>query len=150
MNSQDNYIRSNSLVDISFRISGKTRVLTEKILSRQKIDRQKYGQLLLNELSLCQDITTAKLKLSESLQWHKTKNGRLIFKQYGYYRPKSHYIYISNRTAIQGKIISPLTFLNTLIHEWMHHFDFEKLKLHSIHTKGFYLRLSSLKERLGN
>jgi hypothetical protein len=38
--------------------------------------------------------------------------------------------------------------LNTIIHEWLHHYDTEKLKLRSIHTKGFYMRLSSLKNNL--
>ena len=39
-------------------------------------------------------------------------------------------------------------FLNTLLHEWLHHYDTRKLKLNSIHSKGFYLRLNDLQEKL--
>lgn len=49
------------------------------------------------------------------------------------------------RTAERKKIVAFRTFLRTLLHELCHHFDYELLKLpDSLHTEGFYKRLSSL------
>ena len=69
-------------------------------------------------------------------------------KRYGSYRLGSATITIPNRTAVRGQIVASKTFLDTLLHEWLHHYDTLKLKLNSIHTKGFYLRLSDLKGKL--
>jgi hypothetical protein len=39
--------------------------------------------------------------------------------------------------------------LNTLLHEWVHHFDFTALRLtRSPHTAGFYARLRALADAL--
>ncbi len=49
------------------------------------------------------------------------------------------------RTAERKKIVAFRTFLRTLLHELCHHLDYELLKLpDSLHTEGFYKRLSSL------
>jgi hypothetical protein len=53
------------------------------------------------------------------------------------------------RTAERKKIVAFRTFLRTLLHELCHHFDYELLKFpDSLHTEGFYKRLSSLFNRL--
>ena len=96
----------------------------------------------------CAQVDIVKLKISDTRQYHKKYDGRIIFKQYGYYRPESHYIYIQNRTPARGQLLAPKTFVDTLLHEWLHHFDSKKLGLDSIHTTGFYLRLKSLKNKL--
>ena len=88
------------------------------------------------------------LKVSSARQYHKKYQGRVVSKQYGYYRPASKYIYISNRTAVRGQILAAKTFIETLLHEWVHHYDFCSLKFNSIHTSGFYARLNDLKEKL--
>lgn len=145
----NNYRRSNAVTKIKFKISREAKKFTEILLQSQaEEERQKFGEALLDELSDAAKIDVVNLKISSAKQYHKKYNGRMIYKQLGYYRPKSHYIYITNRTAIQGKILAPKTFLTTLLHEWMHHYDFKKLKLNSIHTKGFYDRLKDLKEKL--
>jgi hypothetical protein len=47
-------------------------------------------------------------------------------------------------------VISPKVFLNTLLHEWVHHFDFAGLRLpRSPHTAGFFARLRELADALG-
>lgn len=49
------------------------------------------------------------------------------------------------RTAAQGKVVKPRTFLRTLLHEICHHVDMTVLDLpHSLHTLGFHARESSL------
>ena len=103
---------------------------------------------LLNELSLAAGIEAVKLKVSATRQYHKKKEGRVVFRQYGYYRFKNCYLYIQNQTPIRGQDMAPKTFFDTLLHEWMHHYDYYKLKIDSIHTKGFYLRLKNLKAKL--
>ena len=38
-------------------------------------------------------------------------------------------IRIYHRTAVQQRVISSKVFLNTLLHEWVHHYDFHGLRL---------------------
>lgn len=148
--SKSNYKKSNFITSVKFPIS-ELAVKTAKqiLISKITASRQKLGEVLLDELADGAGIDIVKLKISNTRQYHKKYQGRVVSKQYGYYRPKSNYIYIQNLTAVRGQILAPKTFLNTLLHEWLHHYDHQKLKLNSIHTKGFYLRLNSLKKSLG-
>ena len=149
-NLKSNYKKSNSITSVKFTVSELAIKKAKKILSsKTAAQRQKLGEILLDELADGAGIDIIKLKISETRQYHRKYQGRTVFKQYGYYRPQSSYIYIQNLTAVRGQNLAPKTFLNTLLHEWLHHYDFKKLKLNSIHTKGFYLRLKSLKEKLG-
>jgi len=53
------------------------------------------------------------------------------------------------RTAHHKKPVAFRTFLRTLLHELVHHLDYEKLKLaDSFHTEGFFKRESSLFKQL--
>ena len=144
-----NYRKSNSIIKVDFFVSEKAKEITEQILlSTKTLKRQALASVLLNELDQAAKIDKAKAKISDTRQYHKKYNGRIVSKQYGYYRIQSNYIYIQNLTAVRGQILAPKTFLDSLLHEWLHHYDHKKLKLNSIHTKGFYLRLKSLKEQL--
>lgn len=68
---------------------------------------------------------------------------------FGYYVINKQEIYIYNLTAITQKEISIKCFYDTLLHEFMHHYDHTKLKLHeSLHTRGFYLRITDLKNKI--
>jgi len=107
------------------------------------------GEQLLDELCDLAQIDVAHLKISEKNQYHKKSKGKVVFKQYGYYRVSSNAIFIHNRTAVRGQILAAKTFLDTVLHEWMHHYDHKRLRLNSVHTSGFYARLRDLKEKLG-
>ena len=145
----NNYRKSNSILSINFKPKEESRLFALEILTTQNhIQRQVIGENLLKSLSDDAKVSHVKLKISATRQWSKKRVGRTVFKLYGYYRTKTKYVYIQNLTSVRGKPVAAKTFLNTLIHEWLHHYDTEKLKLHSIHTKGFYLRLSSLKDSL--
>lgn len=49
------------------------------------------------------------------------------------------------RTAQRRQVVAFRTFLRTLLHEFCHHLDYERLELaDSFHTEGFYKRESSL------
>lgn len=148
---QTNYERSNSILKVTFPISKQAKKLASKLLKKQDDEnkRQILSDQLLDELADMAKIDIVKLKISKAKQYHKKYKGRVVAKQYGYYRPGSKYIYINNRTAVRGQILAPKTFLDTLLHEWLHHYDHCKLGLNSIHTAGFYARLKDLKTKLG-
>lgn len=156
---QSNYEKSNAIFTIDFSVSRRAQKIANALLRPSPRPsplrgegivelRQKLGDALLDELADCAEIDIVNLKISPAKQFHKKRGGRTVFKQYGYYRPASKYIYITNFTAVRGKPLAPKTFLTTLLHEWMHHYDYCKLKLNSIHTRGFYERLRSLQEAL--
>src|SRR3989339_546531 len=145
-----NYLLSNKITTVKITPSISMIDLTKYLLQVSDVsDRQRLSEQLLDELCDATKIDIVNLKISDTQQYHKKQNNRVVFKQYGYYRPKSRYIYIQNRTAVRGQILAAKTFLDTLLHEWVHHYDTCKLKLNSIHTKGFYERLNDLKAKLG-
>lgn len=124
-------------------------MLTEKILKSAHVEeRQEIGEQLLDELCDASQIGIIKLQINDENQYHRKRNNRVVMKRYGLYRPQSATIAISNRTAVRGQILAPKSFLDTLLHEWVHHYDTCKLKIRSIHSKGFYMRLNDLKEKL--
>ncbi len=149
MKISDNYVRSNSITDVKISINIRMVDLVYYLLAvNTASERHRLGEILLDELCDASLIDIVNLKISETNQYHKKSGGRVVFKQYGYYRSKSKYIYIQNKTAVRGQMLAAKTFIDTLLHEWLHHYDTYKLKLNSIHTKGFYLRLQDLKKKL--
>ncbi len=94
--------------------------------------------------------------VADRAQVHEHDGRRLQSKTYGYYRCRfiegavtEARIRIYHRTAVRQQVISPKVFLNTLLHEWVHHFDFAGLRLaRSPHTAGFYARLRALADAL--
>ena len=147
--SDRNYLRSNKITAVKFLISTEAIDLAQKIiLSRETEDRQELGEKLLDELSDASQIDIVQLQIQDGNQYHRRRGGKVVMKRYGSYRLASKTITIPNRTAVRGQIVAGKTFLDTLLHEWLHHYDTLKLKLNSIHSKGFYLRLGDLKEKL--
>ena len=148
---EDNYGKSNRIIKTRITVSTEAVILANKICrdALQCVStRQALSERLLDELCDGAKIDIVKLKISDTKQYHRRANGRVAMKQYGSYRPASKHISIQNLTAVRGQILAPKTFLDTLLHEWMHHYDTYKLKLRSIHSKGFYQRINDLKEKL--
>ena len=144
-----NYEKSNAVTAIDFEPSGRARRLAQGILvSGGYQERQKLSHFLINELAFNAEVERLKIRIKNMKQWHKKRNGRVAIKKYGVYYPKTKSITIQNLTAVRGQELAPKTFLDTLLHEWVHHYDFERLSLNSIHTRGFYERIRSLKEGL--
>lgn len=144
-----NYEKSNAVTAVDFEPSGRARRLAREILaSRGYEERQKLSHFLINELAFTAGVERLKIRIKDVKQWHKKQNGRIVAKKYGVYYPRTKSITIQNLTAVRGAELAPKTFLDTLLHEWMHHYDFERLSLNSIHTRGFYERIRSLKEGL--
>jgi hypothetical protein len=152
MNKQKNYIASNKIHAIHVRVPRAVREIAYSLLfsSHKTTDfRQQKSQGLLDALTDLCEIDVVNVKISDAKQWHKKYKGRVQFKQYGYYKPGTKYIYINNRTAVRGQLLASKTFIDTLLHEWVHHYDHCRLKLDSIHTTGFYNRLTDIKQKVG-
>lgn len=67
----------------------------------------------------------------------------------GWYVVNEKKIIIYNTTAKTNKTISIKTFYDTLLHEFIHHYDYEVIGLtDSLHTTGFYKRITDLKNKL--
>ena len=114
------------------------------------------GQRLLDVLDEAAGLPPCKLTVADRPQRHRTRGGRLELKTYGYYRiawesaPQRGTIRIYNLTAIRQQVLAPKVFLETLLHEWVHHYDFTGLQLdRSPHTSGFFARIRDLAETLG-
>jgi len=138
------------MTKVKFRVHDDACDLASALLeSIHEEERQRLSDDLLDVLADCARVDIVKLEISGTKQYHKKKNGRLVYKRYGYYKPDEKYIFIQNRTAVRGQPLAAKTFIDTLLHEWMHHYDSVKLGLNSIHTKGFYLRIKDLKKKLG-
>lgn len=146
---ENNYQKSNRITKAKITVSSGTVILVNQLLkSADHKSRQKLGEQLLDELCDGAKIDIVKLEIANTKQYHRKSAGRVALKRYGYYRPASKNIHIHNLTAVRGQILAPKTFLDTLLHEWMHHYDTYKLRLRSIHSKGFYQRVNDLKEKL--
>jgi hypothetical protein len=58
---------------------------------------------------------------------------------------KTPVIRVWMKTAERRDVVKPKTYLHTLLHEIVHHLDYDLLKLEdSLHTEGFYKRENSL------
>lgn len=143
--SNDNdFTRNNNTVTV--KLNKFSNVLPTKLLNTN--DR-KIAQELVDYLCNKFKVSHVTLKVMNSKQPHSTINGKLKSVKYGDYNPNSHVIRIWNLTAIQGKEISIKSFLDTLLHEFIHHYDFTVLKFNqSPHTSGFYKRLSDLSNKI--
>jgi len=144
-----NYSRSNSISSVKIKASELALKLSSDILTSSEAEsRQQLSEALLDELSDSAGIDVVEVAIADQNQIHRRKGTRIIMKKYGSYQPSSRTIKISNRTAARGQILAPKSFLDTLLHEWVHHYDTYKLKINSIHSKGFYERLNDLKSKL--
>jgi hypothetical protein len=146
-----NYQRSKSITSIDFTPGDDARLLARRLLeeSPETGHRTILAQALCDALCDAAEINIIRrVHISDVPQVHRKKNNRTVFKQYGYYQPDKQSLSINNRTAVRGQLLAAKTFLDTLLHEWMHHYDAVKLELDSIHTSGFYARIRSLAQVL--
>lgn len=75
----------------------------------------------------------------------RVREGGWATELFGDYDPQSAVIRVWMRTAVRKQVTSYGTFLSTLVHEFCHHLDIEKLGFSdSPHTRGFYERVAVL------
>lgn len=135
------YTKSNEVTEVSLKRFDKS--YSKRFLS--DTNRLKDGFELLNYL--CDKFKIAPIKRLIILDKPRKqiKNGQI----HGYYVRNNREIYIYNKTAKTNKIIAINRFYETLLHEFIHHYDFEKLKLSdSPHTSGFYKRITDLMKKI--
>lgn len=138
---KDSYQISNSISEIC--LSKFSKEYSKKLLSDK--DRAKDGMSLLTYL--CNKFKILPIRGLILLDKPRKKSGRAT--TFGYYIPNKREIYIYNLTATTQKKVSIKCFYDTLLHEFMHHYDHTKLNLSkSPHTRGFYMRITDLKNKL--
>ena len=152
------YLRSQAATGLPVRPSAVSRGLAMRIAHApdDHRERMRLAQLLLDDLDGSAGLPPCRVSVADRAQAHQHDGQRLQSKTYGYYQcdfrggeVTNARIRIYHRTAVRQQVISPKVFLNTVLHEWVHHFDFSGLRLpRSPHTSGFYARLRALADAL--
>lgn len=144
------FTRSNKIPALEYQPKARERELTRKLIaSTSASEREALGQKLLDNICRSLKISRARLRVFEERQPHKLRGGRLAYKLYGVYHCDSAVIEIANLTSIRKQVVAGKTFLDTLVHELMHHIDRKFLRIPSTpHSPGFYARIEDLKAKL--
>lgn len=147
---EKNYKKSNEIVEVSLKRFDKR--YARHFLSCVSTSRDAR---LLRAQSLCDylcdkfRIPSVRVIVTDNPQPFQTnENGRLRKKTLGLYYPDRKSIVLYNTTAMKHQAVSIKTMFDTLCHEFIHHYDTTKLGLNSIHTKGFYMRISDLQRKI--
>lgn len=100
----------------------------------------------------CQDLVAAldatfgvpakRVFLRDRPRPHRRRNGRIVYELHGQCSSDGP-IEVYVRTAAHGRPVACKTLLDTLLHEWVHHWDFTRHGA-SVHCSGFYERLAQL------
>lgn len=140
------YEKSNEITSV--RLNSFNKVYAKEVLNsfESSSDREYNGQLLLDYLCKKFRIEPVTLMVTPASRPCSRRNTQT----YGLYQVARKHIIIYNTTAKTKKTIAIKTFYETLLHEFIHHYDMVALKLgDSPHTSGFYKRIGDLKEKLG-
>lgn len=140
----DTYTMSNREVAVALNRFSKKEYKSLLESSESRIERQKNAQELIDYL--CEKFKIAKAKVVVT---ERSQPQRRTAKILGTYTPVRELITIYNKTAVKKQTVSIKTFANTLIHEFMHHYDLTYLNMkETLHTAGFYKRISDLETKL--
>ena len=147
-NKQQIYQNSNSILEYKVKIKGETKKVFRKLQNRVELDSYSM-QVFINLLSEDFGVKIPYVEFTGKQPGATNMQGRLTRKTLGVYSPALQGITIYKKTARQGKVLASKTALNTLIHEFVHHLDYVYSKLGgSLHTKGFYMRISWITNQL--
>lgn len=144
MKTINNYEVSNKIENV--RLNSFKSVYSESLLrsSDNISQRKKRAETLLNYLC-----TKFKINNITLLVTNKPRPCKGRVQIGGWYVQNEKKIIIYNTTAKTNKTISIKSFYNILLHEFIHHYDYEVIKLtDSLYTSGFYKRISDLKNKL--
>lgn len=144
------YTESNKHIEVSLNKFSKQEFENLLSSSLDNNDRQQKSQLFCDYL--CDKFKIPKLEvrvLNKPQPHSNTDTGKTRSKTLGTYTVGREVITMYNLTAKQHKVVAIKTFIGTLIHEFIHHYDIYKLNLStSYHTKGFYMRVGDLERKL--
>ena len=148
---QDAYAISNARTEVDFKITPSMRRkvgdlalwLAEGDQSRVK----ETTQLVLDLLCEAAEIPPAKLDLKDAAD-ARIRGDKAVWKLYGTCE-RDGTITVAFRTAVRRKVFAFKTFLNTVVHEYVHWYDAKRLDLGaSFHTSGFYQRVRDVYTQL--
>ncbi len=144
------YAKSNKIETVALNKFSLKEVTALLEASDSCLDRQKKAQIVIDYLCGKFKMPTAKVIVKDIAQPHTTGyDGNLKKKILGTYQTNAMVITVYNLTAARKQNVAIKTFLGTLIHEFMHHYDMEYLKLGAtIHSAGFYRRIGDLESKL--
>jgi len=93
---------------------------------------------------LCDEFVLGRktVRLRDEPRPHRRRRGKIVFELHGQCR-KSGAIEVFVRTAAYERPIAVKSLLETLLHEFVHHHDFDAFGV-SVHCSGFYERLGQL------
>lgn len=141
------YDKSNKLETVALSRFDK-HYMTKLLKSESLNDRQKNSQLLLDYLCEKFGMPKCRVRVTENAR-PQTKTRRGTCTEHGHYVPLTYEIVVYNTTAVKKQTVAIKTFTDTLLHEFIHHYDMTYLKFNaSPHTAGFYKRISDLKAKL--
>ena len=159
------YLRSNRVRAIPLPDPEAAAAAAEAVLAAQGAgSRQRLGAALLSRLCGQAGLPEPELVVPDEHQPHRRAGRRIVYSLQGDYRRRAPSpadpsrsrdgrplgrIRVPNRTPARGEPVRPTAFLNTLLHEFAHHYDAEALGLlRSFHTAGFYARLRHLRDKI--
>ena len=143
-----NYEKSNSISEVRLTSFDKSYYCKLIKSGDSAKDRQIAAQGLINYLCDKFKIKRVPVYVKDWSQPHRlNESGNIRSKTFGRYWGSTK-IEIWNKTAIRNQTISINVFADTLIHEFIHHYDTYVLGIDSIHSTGFYKRISDLLNKL--
>ena len=143
------YAKSNKIETVDYCRFSKVEYKRLLQCDERLLNRQLLAQSLCDYLCGKYGIPFVNVIVTDKPQPHATNGSRLVRKTFGHYKPLHHVITMYNKTAVRKQVVSINTFVNTLLHEFMHHYDMTYLKLSTTpHTAGFYKRIADLKNKL--
>ena len=145
------YALSNSLTGVDFKITPSMRRkvgdLALWLAEGDKLRVKETTQLVLDLLCEAAEIPPAKLELKDTAE-ARFRGDKAVWKLYGACE-RNGTITVAFKTAVRRKVFAFKTYLNTVIHEYMHWYDARKLNLGiSFHTSGFYHRVRDVYTQL--
>lgn len=112
------------------------------LAGRRVIDLRLPAQSLVDTLGEVFGVPGKRVFLRDSPRPHQRRDGRIVSELHGICDPAGP-LEIYTRTAARAQPIALKTLLDTLLHEWVHHYDYSLFD-ESVHCGGFYERLAQL------
>jgi len=100
------------------------------------------AQRLVDRLGLHFDVPPKRVLLRDRPRPHRRRGRRVVYEVFGQCEPDG-LLEVYTRTAVRAQPVALLTILDTLVHEWVHHYDVSRFE-ESVHCDGFFERVAQL------
>jgi len=99
-------------------------------------------QQVVDVLDVCFELPAKRVFLRDRPRPHRRSQGRVVYEVHGECNPDGP-MEIYTRTAAYARPVALKSLLDTLLHEWIHHYDFTCFG-DSVHCEGFFERLAQV------